>query len=113
MGVPEICACCPSNARPAGNCPVEIDQVYGGVPPDAARVAVYACPTVPVAAGHAPIDTPAAIVIPRFPTTLVDALSLTVAENENAPTAEGVPEICPPAPNDNPFGSAPEVSDQV
>ena len=68
---------------------------------------------MPVAAGHAPIDTPAAIVIPRFAAALVDALSLTVAENENVPTAEGVPEICPFAASDNPFGSAPEVTDHV
>ena len=33
--------------RPEGNCPARTLQVYGGVPPVAASVALYATPTVP------------------------------------------------------------------
>lgn len=42
VGAPEICPCCPSSTRPDGSCPLEMDQLYGGVPPDAVRDAVYA-----------------------------------------------------------------------
>ena len=35
VGVPEICPCSPSSARPPGNCPPVMDQLYGDVPPAA------------------------------------------------------------------------------
>ena len=47
VGVPLICPALLS-VNPAGNEPEEIDQLYGVVPPLAAKDAVYAAPTVPL-----------------------------------------------------------------
>ena len=47
VGVPEIIPVDPARVSPAGRDPVEIDQLYGVVPPVAARVAEYATPTDP------------------------------------------------------------------
>jgi len=51
--------------------------------------------------------------IPRFALAIVDEPSVTVAANENVPTAIGVPEISPFVLSDNPSGSAPAVTDHV
>ena len=41
------------NVSPAGNAPDVIVQLYGGVPPVAAKVSEYAVPTVPMPRGDA------------------------------------------------------------
>ena len=47
-GVPEITPVAAASDKPGGSDPVLADQVYGAVPPDASRVALYAAPTVPL-----------------------------------------------------------------
>ena len=39
------------NSRPAGKAPDVTDQVYGGVPPVAARVPEYGMPALPIGRG--------------------------------------------------------------
>jgi hypothetical protein len=46
VGVPEI-APLPASVRPGGKDPLATDHAYGGLPPVAARVWVYAVPAVP------------------------------------------------------------------
>jgi hypothetical protein len=46
VGVPEITPVAAFRVRPAGRVPAEIDHVYGIEPPVAARVWLYATPTV-------------------------------------------------------------------
>lgn len=45
VGMPLMTPVAPASVSPAGNCPEAIHQVYGGVPPWAARVAEYATPS--------------------------------------------------------------------
>ena len=47
VGVPEITPVPALSDRPVGNEPLARDQVYGGVPPEAASVAVYEAFSVP------------------------------------------------------------------
>src|SRR5262249_26489393 len=47
VGVPEIAPVPGVSVSPAGSVPLASDQVYGGVPPLAPRVALSACVTVP------------------------------------------------------------------
>jgi len=47
VGVPEMTPVAAARANPAGRAPLVIRQVYGAVPPDAAKVAAYVAPTVP------------------------------------------------------------------
>lgn len=46
-GVPAIAPDVAARVRPGGSCPEGMDQVYGGVPPVAVRVAEYAVPICP------------------------------------------------------------------
>ena len=46
VGVPDINPLSESSVSPVGRCPAVVTQVYGGVPPETARVAVYEIPTV-------------------------------------------------------------------
>src|SRR5215831_18394121 len=46
VGVPEMMPAVEERASPIGSVRLAIDQVYGGVPPMAVRVALYAAPTV-------------------------------------------------------------------
>ena len=48
VGVPDITPLSESSASPVGRCPAVMTQVYGGVPPEAERVAVYGIPTTDV-----------------------------------------------------------------
>jgi len=73
LGVPLIWPCCESRLSPAGNWPAEMLQLYGCVPPEVLSVAEYACPTVPVEAGHAGIATPKLIVIEKFAVAVAEA----------------------------------------
>lgn len=47
VGVPEMIPVFAARLSPAGSCPVVTLQVYGEVPPAAARVTVYAVLTTP------------------------------------------------------------------
>jgi hypothetical protein len=47
LGLPEITPVLDASVSPAGSAPAVIDHVYGGVPPDAASVVLYATPCVP------------------------------------------------------------------
>jgi hypothetical protein len=47
VGVPVIAPVAVFSVSPAGRVPTETDQAYGVVPPVAARVWLYAVPTVP------------------------------------------------------------------
>src|SRR5207342_357048 len=98
--------------NPAGSAPLMIDQVYGGVPPEAFSVAEYAVPT-------APDESAGCVVIVRPEVTVNEnclvagtepPLSVTCAVKLNEPPAVGVPAIVPvEAFRFNPAGSAPLV----
>jgi hypothetical protein len=60
VGVPEITPAVDS-VKPAGNVPPASAHVYGATPPDAARVALYATPTVPPANDAVVIVSPTLI----------------------------------------------------
>ncbi len=47
VGVPEMTPLLGSRLRPEGKVPVARLQVYGGVPPEAAKVVLYGMPTMP------------------------------------------------------------------
>jgi hypothetical protein len=47
VGVPATAPVVLERARPGGRLPAASDQAYGVLPPDAATVCEYACPTVP------------------------------------------------------------------
>src|SRR5262249_26992189 len=70
VGVPEMMPAVGERASPMGSVPLAIDQVYGGVPPMAVRVALYAAPTV--AAGRlvvVMVSGPGVTVSPVLPLT--------------------------------------------
>ena len=95
-GVPEIVPVAGSIVRFAGR-PVA-DQVYGVVPPVAARLAEYGVPAGPDGSVAVVIATPGLTVRDRFFETLrcVGAVeSVTVIVTVAAPVAVGVPVIAP------------------
>jgi hypothetical protein len=112
-GVPLICPP-PINTSPAGNVPDVILQLYGVVPPVAAREAEYALFTCPAAKEDVVTSSacaPAATTILKFAVALSTGalLSVTFTVNENVPDAVGVPLICPPPLNVSPVGNVPEL----
>jgi hypothetical protein len=109
VGVPEI-APLPASVSPSGNDPLATDHAYGGVPPLAARVCVYAVPAVPegndvvvmlggIGAGL--------IVICKAREADRFVESVTFAVKLYAPAVVGVPEITPLPASNTPGGSDP------
>ena len=97
LGVPLITPLDAFKLKPAGSAPLlTVQLLYGGVPPVAANVWLYATPTVPPGSDVVRTDGPAITVMESgcagevFP-----RLSLTVTLNEEVPVALGVPLITP------------------
>lgn len=112
-GVPLICPTL-LNVSPVGNVPDGILQLYGVVPPVAAREAEYALFTCPVAKDDVVTCSawaPAATTILKLAVALSTGalLSVTLTVNENVPDAVGVPLICPPPLKLSPVGNVPEL----
>jgi hypothetical protein len=117
VGVPVIW---PAALRfnPAGNDPADKDQLYGVVPPLAARVAEYPLFTCPPGSDEVVMltgGTTAATAMLRLAVAvLAGALeSATRTVNETVPAAVGVPVIWPAALRLNPAGNDPPDKDQL
>ena len=80
---------------PAGNSPADTVQLYGLIPPSAARVAVYAVPAVPAARFFVLIVSGAATAMTRSFTALAPAASADFAVKLKVPVFVGVPLIVP------------------
>jgi hypothetical protein len=107
VGVPEIVPFAAS-VNPAGNVPLASDHVYGGVPPEAAKLWVYAAPTVPGASVDVVTLTGVpATVIESAAVALFKVRSVTRTVKLLVPAAVGVPEIVPVRPRLSPAGSVP------
>lgn len=111
-GVPEIVPL-DASVRPAGNVPVAIAHVYGGVPPVAARVAEYAAPTVP--GGRVAVVTVGGplMAIESDAVAVCPTPSVTRAVKLDVPGAVGVPEIVPVEDRLNPGGNVPLATAHV
>jgi hypothetical protein len=100
---------------PCGNVPADVVHVYGGVPPVAARVPVYAWPTVPAGSAFVEIVGAAGALIVIWSWRVADRLAASVTRTVNvgAPAVVGVPEIAPSSPSARPAGNAPADTAQV
>ena len=111
VGVPEI-APPVARLRPAGSVPLAIDQLYGGVPPDAASDCEYAVPTVPLGS-----DAVVTASVGGLITSVRDAVAVcdeaaTRTLNVALPAVVGVPERTPALERLSPAGRVPLASDQ-
>ena len=120
VGVPEIVPLAAASVRPAGNAPELMLQLYGVVPPLAAKVVVYAVPTCAEGTELVVICTgvTAAATVMLNACVAVCAVgaveSVTLAVKLNVPAVVGVPEIVPVVPfNVNPAGRVPVVVDHT
>src|SRR5512134_3616853 len=101
---------------PAGRLPAETDQLYGVVPPVAARVWLYAVPTVPP--GRLDVEIvgatcAAAIAMERARVEERPLLPVTWTVKLDVPTVVGVPLIVPPVDRLSPAGRLPAETDQL
>jgi hypothetical protein len=116
VGVPEITPAL-EKVSPAGRLPADTDQVYPGVPPEAARDALYAVPFVPADNAAVVIASVegAVIVIDSVAIALTagDSLSDTSMVNVAVPPAVGFPEMTPPFESVSPAGRLPAATDHV
>src|SRR5579863_8343599 len=106
-----------SKDNPAGSEPTVMDQMYGFVPSEAARVTVvYVTPTVPLGSvGAVVIVGPATIVREIGKVAVPPAPSVTCTVKLDVPSAAdvGVPLSEPPVDKVRPAGKDPPVTDQV
>jgi hypothetical protein len=109
---------------PAGSDPDASAHVYGGVPPVAARAALYGVPAVAAGKASVVMASGELMVMLTFPVVVADlgsgtgakitnAESVTRTLNTNVPARDGVPVICPFAARVKPGGKEPVLSDQV
>jgi hypothetical protein len=123
VGVPEMTPVAADRVKPAGKAPLAIRHVYGAVPPDAANVAAYVEPTVPLGSDAVEIDSGGAL-LPEAATVIdstTDWVCAGVPESvtekvmdEPLTAAVGVPEMTPvAAARVKPVGRAPLVIRQV
>jgi hypothetical protein len=118
VGVPEIVPD-EESARPPGNAPVLMLQLYGVVPPFAASVVEYAVPTCPEGTETVLICTgvTAAATVRVNDLVVVCAVgvveSVTLAVKLKEPDAVGVPEIVPAEDSVRPPGKAPALMLQL
>ena len=115
-GVPEITPVAAASDKPGGSDPVLADQVYGAVPPDASRVALYAAPTVPLGSDELDITSGAGATLRvRLAVLACGGLPESVTLNVNARlevTSAGVPLSTPVEPfKERPWGSTPPFTD--
>jgi hypothetical protein len=103
---------------PAGNVPLDNDHVYGGVPPVAARLRLYAVPTCPFGKDVVVITGAAAATIVSESTAELlcagcpESVTLKVSDNPLT-AAVGVPLMTPLADKLSPAGSVPLDNDHV
>ena len=101
------------SVSPAGSVPEVTDQLYGGVPPVAASVWLYALPTVPAGSGlTVVIDSAAGSTVTANAFVAVPP-PVTCTVKLDVPAALGVPLKTPAEDSVNPAGSVPEVTDQL
>jgi hypothetical protein len=118
VGVPPSAPVDAFRDSPAGSVPLVMDQVYGVVPPIAARVVLYAEPTCPFGSEEVVI-TRAAEEIVRVKLTDWEAAGVLESVTLNvsgvlATATVGVPVMAPVAAfRVNPVGKVPLVSDQA
>lgn len=100
---------------PVGSDPVVSDQLYGGVPAAAARVAEYGTPAVASGSDDVVIVSAGMIVNDRVLVAVCGVLapSLTCTVKLNAPLVDGVPLNTPAEFSSRPVGNAPVVTDQL
>ena len=101
--------------NPAGSAPTLTEYTYGGVPPPAVQLPLYATPTCAAGRLHANVSCAAATAILVACIAVADALSVTRTVNEIVPAVVGEPVT---APVDelivpNPAGSAPTLIEYV
>src|SRR5262249_5931635 len=85
VGVPEIAPVPGVSVSPAGSVPLASDQVYGGVPPLAATVALDGWVTAPPGgAGGGTVRAPAATVTPVLPLTAPSVAVIVVVPGPTA-----------------------------
>ena len=114
VGVPVIAPVAAFNVSPEGSVPLVRVQVYGGVPPDADKEALYGAPTWPlgrdtVVIANAPVAIVSVRVALAFCAGLPESLTLNIKAVALA-GAVGVPVIAPEvAFNVSPAGSVPLV----
>ncbi len=120
VGVPEIAPVEAFKFRPGGREEALMDQVYGVVPPVAARLALYVVPCWPFAREVVVMLTGAgaAVTVMLSGCVAVSAVgvleSVTIAVKLNDPAVVGVPEIVPiAAANVKPAGSIPALTLQL
>jgi hypothetical protein len=116
-GVPEITPVATASDKPAGSDPLLTDQAYGAVPPEAASVALYAVPTVPLGTDDVEITSGAgAMLTVRLLVVTCCGLPESVTLNVNARldvTSTGVPLSVAVEPfKERPRGSTPPLTDQ-
>jgi hypothetical protein len=119
VGVPEIVPVAADSVRPPGKAPELTLQLYGVVPPVAARVVEYATPACPEGTELVVICTgltaAAIVILSDFAAVFAgDEESLTCTLNDDIPACVGVPLICPVAAvRFSPAGKDPELIDHV
>ena len=112
VGVPEMTPAL-LIASPAGSDPVDSDQLYGVVPPVAARVVEYAVPTVPPGSVVVEMASGAGFtVIANDWVAVPAAASVTLTSKFEVPAVVGVPEMTPALLIASPAGRVPVDSDQ-
>jgi len=99
--------------RPDGRPPLDMVQVYGGVPPEASTAESKAKPTSPVEAEQLDRFSPVATVIESSRCAWAPLASVTLTVKLEDPKDPGIPEIVPPAVSVKPTGMLPETIDQV
>jgi hypothetical protein len=112
-GFPLITPVMPSSCSPPGRVPEAIDQVYGGVPPVAARVWEKATSTSPL---RLPVvmSMGFAMLMLRLWRATAPLASVTRTTNEKFPVLAGVPLMMPVVPSRvSGGGNAPLAIDQV
>jgi hypothetical protein len=116
-GVPEMMPVAGAMESPVGNWPVEIDHVYGAVPPVKFNEPLYTWATVAPGRGVEPMVSFGAAITKvkvEFVVCCGDPLSFTVTPKVKVPVTVGVPEITPlDADRDNPAGSWPELIEEA
>ena len=104
--------------KPAGSVPDAMDQLNGGVPPEAASVCEYAVPAVPAGSGEPVVmvrlGVAASMVNPYVWVTDTPARSVIVTVKFEVPVRLGVPLIAPfDEPRVKPAGSDPELRSKL
>jgi hypothetical protein len=115
-GVPLIVPVAALRPRPDGNAPLLRDQVYGGVPPLAAKVWEYGVPTAPPGScGLVPMLIAEAVMVRLKDFVAAPApLSLTFTVKLYVPPVPGVPVRVPVLEtSDRPVGNLPEATEHV